>query len=73
MRISILKLRQILGRRKAYTITLIKLTSKLTDHISRHLLEPDMNKAPTLGEMDGIIEIPNDFNEPLDEMKEYMY
>jgi len=38
-----------------------------------YLLKPDMNKTPVLGKLNGTIKIPDDFNEPLDEMKEYMY
>jgi len=37
------------------------------------LLEPDTKKTPVLGRLNGIITIPDDFKEPLDEMKEYMY
>ena len=36
------------------------------------LLEPDVTKIPVLGRYDGLINIPEDFNAPLDEMKEYM-
>jgi len=38
-----------------------------------YLLKPDLNKTPVLGRLNGTIIIPDDFNEPLDEMKEYMY
>ena len=39
----------------------------------RLLREPDPTKSSLLGRMDGLVKIPDDFNEPLDEMKEYMY
>jgi len=38
-----------------------------------YLLKPDMNKTPVLGRLNGTIKIPDDFDEPLEEMKEYMY
>ena len=40
---------------------------------SLYLLKPNLNKTPVLGRLNGIIRIPDDFNEPLNEMKEYMY
>jgi len=40
---------------------------------SRYLLEPDPSKPTILGQWDGMVEIPDDFDEPLDEMMEYMY
>ena len=43
------------------------------DKNSLYLLAPDKSKTPVLGRLNGIIEIPDDFDEPLDEMKEYMY
>jgi DNA-damage-inducible protein J len=51
----------------------IKLKHKEHDHNTRYLLEPDTSKTPVLGRSDGLIEIPIDFDEPLEEMKEYMY
>ena len=39
----------------------------------RYLLEPDLSKTPVLGKYDGMVEIPDDFNEPLEDLKEYMY
>ena len=39
----------------------------------RYLLKPDLSKTPTLGELNGAMKVPDDFDEPLDEMKEYMY
>jgi len=37
------------------------------------LLAPDSNKTPIIGQYDGMVTIPDDFKEPLEEMKEYMY
>jgi hypothetical protein len=39
----------------------------------RLLLEPVLGKPISIGEFDGVIKIPDDFDEPLDEMKEYMF
>ena len=39
---------------------------------TEYLLEPDTSKTPVIGRLDGTITIPHDFDEPLDEMKEYM-
>jgi len=39
----------------------------------RLLLEPTLGKPPFIGELDGLIKIPDDFGEPLEEMKEYMF
>lgn len=38
-----------------------------------YLLMPDPSKTPVFGQLKGILEIPPDFDEPLEEMKEYMY
>jgi len=38
-----------------------------------YILKPDPSKTPVLGRLDGTMEIPDDFDEPLEEMKEYMY
>jgi len=38
-----------------------------------YLLKPDASKTPALGRLNGTIIIPDDFKEPLDEMKEYMH
>ena len=54
-------------------ITFVEPIGKGIDKNSRYLLEPNTSKTPVLGRLNGIIEIPDDFNEPLDEMKEYMY
>jgi len=40
---------------------------------SRLLREPDPTKPSLLGCMDGLVKVPDDFDEPLEEMKEYMY
>jgi len=40
---------------------------------TRYLLEPDPTKIPTMGELEGTFKVPDDFNEPLDDLKEYMY
>ena len=41
----------------------------------RYLVEPDPGKsgAIALGLWNGKVKIPDDFNEPLDDLKEYMY
>jgi len=39
----------------------------------RLLLEPVLGKPVSIGEFDGLIKIPEDFDEPLEEMKEYMF
>ena len=46
---------------------------KETKKNPRVLREPDATKIPTIGEWDGMVVVPDDFNEPLEEMKEYMY
>ncbi len=35
--------------------------------------EPNVKKKRQLGTMKGLISIPDDFDEPLDDLKEYMY
>ena len=45
----------------------------LVEENPRLLLEPVPGKPASIGEFDGLIKIPDDFNEPLDEMKEYMF
>ena len=54
-------------------ITFIEPVEKATKKNPRFLREPDSTKIPTIGEWDGMAVIPDDFNEPLEEMKEYMY
>ena len=39
----------------------------------RFIRQPDPTKPSLLGCMDGLVKIPDDFDEPLEEMKEYMY
>ena len=39
----------------------------------RLLLEPVLGKPVSIGEYNGLIKIPDDLDEPLDEMKEYMF
>jgi len=40
---------------------------------SVYLIKPDTTRTPVFGCMRESIEIPPDFDEPLDEMKEYMF
>ena len=47
--------------------------SDATSDLEQYILEPDMTKTPILGRLNGHMEIPADFDEPLDEMKEYMW
>ena len=54
-------------------ITFVAPIDKDFDHSSHYLLEPDTTKTPVLGRQNGRIELPDDFDEPLDEMKEYLY
>ena len=54
-------------------ITFIEPISEDIHYNPRYLLEPDTTKTPILGRCNGLIKIPDDFNEPLDEMKEYMF
>ena len=54
-------------------ITFIEPVSKVIKKNPRILREPDITKVPTIGEWNGMVAIPDDFNEPLEEMKEYMY
>ena len=54
------------------------LTSGMTMHPNkkknpRLLREADPSKSHMLGRLNGTFKVPDDFNEPLDEMKEYMY
>jgi len=39
----------------------------------RLLLEPVLGKPSAIGEFDGLIKIPDDFDEPLAEMAEYLF
>jgi len=53
-------------------ITFIEPISVPTKKNPRLLLEPVLGKPVSIGEFDGLINIPDDFDEPLEEMKEYM-
>ena len=44
-----------------------------TKRMPRFLNAPDPSKSDALGMWDGEASIPDDFNEPLDDLKEYMY
>ena len=54
-------------------ITFIELIKKSSAKKTCILRQPDTAKTPAIGEWDGMAVIPDDFNEPLDEMKEYMH
>ena len=56
-------------------ITFVEPVKNVKKMDSRYLLEPDPSKSGTiaLGLWDGQVKIPDDFNEPLDDLKEYMY
>ena len=54
-------------------ITFIEPISTLVKENPRLLLEPILGKPVSIGEFDGLIKIPDDFDEPLEEMKEYMF
>ena len=54
-------------------ITFVEPVGETARERRRYLLEPDPTKAFKLGLREGEIKIPDDFKEPLDEMKEYMY
>lgn len=54
------------------TKTNIQQPQKTTTN-SRFLRDPDPTKPSLLGCMEGLVKIPDDFDEPLEEMKEYMY
>jgi len=53
-------------------ITFIEPVNTTIDNNPLYLLKPDASKTPVLGRLNGTIKIPDDFKEPLDEMKEYM-
>ena len=53
-------------------ITFIEPISAPIKKNPRLLLEPVLGKPVSIGEFDGLIKIPDDFDEPLEEMKEYM-
>jgi predicted DNA-binding antitoxin AbrB/MazE fold protein len=54
-------------------IMFIEPISKAEEDNPLYLLKPDVNKTPVIGRLNGIIKIPDEFYEPLDEMKEYMF
>jgi hypothetical protein len=54
-------------------ITFLEPDGKGLNHNPRILFMPDKNKPVKLGALEGLIKIPDDFNEPLDDLKEYMY
>ena len=54
-------------------ITFLEPISESVKKNPRLLLEPVLGKPISIGEFDGLIKIPDDFDEPLDEMKEYMF
>ena len=54
-------------------ITFIEPIKKSSEKKTCILREPDTTKTPAIGEWDGMAVIPDVFNEPLDEMKEYMH
>jgi len=54
-------------------ITFVEPINKGKDTSLTYLLELDTSKIPVLGRLNGTVEIPDDFDEPLEEMKEYMY
>jgi len=54
-------------------IMFIEPVKRVAEKNPRFLREPDSTKTPTIGEWDGMVTVPDDFNAPLEEMKEYMY
>jgi len=54
-------------------ITFLEPVSVPVNKNPRLLLEPVLGKPASIGELDGLIKIPDDFDEPLEEMKEYMF
>ena len=55
---------------------LIAFLEPIYDYVDENnniLIEPDMTVTPVLGRLNGLVKIPDDFDEPLDELKEYMY
>ena len=54
-------------------ITFLEPVSTPVTKNPRLLLEPVLGKPASIGEFDGLIKIPDDFDEPLEEMKEYMF
>jgi len=54
-------------------ITFVEPIHKDMEKNPRFLREPDPKKSTVLGLWEGEVKIPDDFNEPLDDLKEYMY
>ena len=54
-------------------ITFLEPVSAPVKKSSRLLLDPVPGRPVLIGELDGLIKIPEDFDEPLEEMKEYMF
>ena len=54
-------------------ITFLGPLASATESNPRVLRQPAPGESDKLGELDGLIKIPDDFDEPLEEMKEYMY
>ena len=54
-------------------ITFLEQVSVPVKKNPRLLLESVLGKPVSIGEFDGLVKIPDDFNEPLEEMKEYMF
>jgi len=60
------------GRYKVL-ITFIEPVDELANTRRRFLTEPVPSKSHALGRWNGEVKIPDDFDEPLDELKEYLY
>ena len=56
-------------------ITFVKSGADIKDKYDDpiYITKPDRSKTPILGRQNGTIKIPDDFDEPLEEMMEYMY
>ena len=56
-------------------ITFVEPVKRGVRKTSKHLVEPDPSKsgAIALGLWNGKMKVPDDFNDPLDDLKEYMY
>jgi len=54
-------------------ITFVEPIDHVADYNLRYLRQPDTTKTPVLGRLNGLIKIPDDFDEPLEEMREYMF
>jgi len=65
-------LQEFIEKRKVRSAQIIQ-WHKSTAKNPRLLCEPDSTKPSLLGCMDGLVKIPVDFDDTLEEMKEYMY